>query len=341
MKLKLKHRRGAWNTPGPKTLFVLLLFILSIPLFAQRIYVKAGSTGDGSSWENALGDLQTALKKSVYGTEIWVAEGTYYPTRSADRTIAFRIPDGVKLYGGFRGNETTSVLRQPDQYPTILSGAIGTPSEEDNSYNVLYTQEAGSETEINGFFIMHGNATDWKAPQSSPRRSGGGWFHQSGRDNTSPVVKNCIFQNNTAIDGGAIYLNTNQSQSWFQLENCRFVENIAFSDGGAIYTDCRFNGNAKLHIRGCTFLRNESNNGGCIFNYAFNGRGEGIFLNCRFEGNRANARGSVVYNGSDFPRAFQVNNCQFIDNQAFEGGPIYRIGDYVHPKNASKKVKRI
>ena len=88
------------------------------------LYVKEGGTGDCSSWENAC-DLQDALGDAETGNEIWVAEGTYYPTDSTDRTVSFKLKNGVALYGGFAGTETARDQRDWVVNPTILSGDLG------------------------------------------------------------------------------------------------------------------------------------------------------------------------------------------------------------------------
>ena len=74
---------------------------------ANICYVKSDASGknDGSSWENAFTDLQSALGSSDC-PEIWVATGTYKPTSGTDRTASFVLKNGVAIYGGFAGTET-------------------------------------------------------------------------------------------------------------------------------------------------------------------------------------------------------------------------------------------
>jgi hypothetical protein len=59
-----------------------LALLLGYPLIVQAantIYVDADAVGlgNGSSWDDAYNDLQTALSFAVSGVEIWVAEGVY------------------------------------------------------------------------------------------------------------------------------------------------------------------------------------------------------------------------------------------------------------------------
>ncbi|MDR0415520.1 MAG: hypothetical protein LBH84_08945, partial [Prevotellaceae bacterium] len=84
------------------------------------IYVKQdGGTGEGSSWSSALASLSDALVAAASPQcggvvkQIWVAEGTYKPTRPADnqntvnatdRKNSFVLAAGVKVYGGFPAN---------------------------------------------------------------------------------------------------------------------------------------------------------------------------------------------------------------------------------------------
>ncbi|MEO6819982.1 MAG: hypothetical protein ABI266_07380, partial [Ginsengibacter sp.] len=113
-------------------------------------YVKQNSTGDGTSWTNASGDLQAMINSSIPGDQVWVAGGTYYPIRRADsldvispnnRHNAFVLKNGVKIYGGFIGsNETLLTQRDSTRKTnnTILSGDIGIVGDDaDNAYHVV------------------------------------------------------------------------------------------------------------------------------------------------------------------------------------------------------------
>ena len=101
----------------------------------ETIYVSSGSTGDGSSWTSALGDIPSALNlaQQIYHDhdiypEIWVVEGTY--TGDTEAENAFVFPAGTKLYGGFAGNETLLEDRNPSAHETVLSG--------NNTQRVIY-----------------------------------------------------------------------------------------------------------------------------------------------------------------------------------------------------------
>ena len=104
---------------------------------ATTLCVKPVPSGSGC-WATAYTDLQAALAAAASGDEIWVAAGTYQPTATADRTISFAMKNGVAVYGGFDGTETTRSERDPVANVTILSGDIGTPGvSNDNSYHVV------------------------------------------------------------------------------------------------------------------------------------------------------------------------------------------------------------
>lgn len=60
---------------------VSLLFAAA-PLQAKVYHVTTKGTGDGSSWEKAMGSLDDALAKATSGDEIWIAAGTYKPHNS-------------------------------------------------------------------------------------------------------------------------------------------------------------------------------------------------------------------------------------------------------------------
>ena len=97
------------------TLFSLLLLAGSSS--ADVRYVDANiftGSNDGTSWANAYfgpAGLQSALAASSSGDQIWCAEGTYSPTNGTSRTVSIVLKNGVEVYGGFNGTESSLAQR--------------------------------------------------------------------------------------------------------------------------------------------------------------------------------------------------------------------------------------
>lgn len=82
-------------------------------------YVKQGGTGKGTSWGDAMGDIQDAINsladdKGTKG-EVWVAEGIYVVTKLIDQSTgsptSLLMKDGISVYGAFAGGEKTRAQR--------------------------------------------------------------------------------------------------------------------------------------------------------------------------------------------------------------------------------------
>ena len=97
-------------------------------------YVKptATGTGDGSSWDNASGDLQKMIDELANNNpqnlagEVWVAAGKYAPQSQlisgTAYSASFRMRDGISVYGGFAGTETTKQERKKGTMPWDYPG---------------------------------------------------------------------------------------------------------------------------------------------------------------------------------------------------------------------------
>ncbi|TAJ11711.1 T9SS C-terminal target domain-containing protein [Marinilabiliaceae bacterium JC017] len=243
------------------------------------IYVKSGMTGDGSSWSSALGDLNEALNQAVTGDQIWVAAGTYKPTTDDDRTISFELKHGVKLYGGFAGNETSLEQRNWYVNQTILSGDIGIKDDvNDNSIHVVVCQLVeGEEAWLDGFILEKGNAVKWKYNQ----HHGGGLLHDGG----NLIINYCWFRINYANqDGGALYCNGHDLKCYASV----FSENKAGRYGGAI----RINQGTSV-LSGVTVVNNSSDY-----------YGGGIY------GENTNVDNSIIYSNKAQVSDYNIGNCE-------------------------------
>jgi hypothetical protein len=189
------------------------------------VHVKHDATGsnDGSSWQNAFTDLQGALDSAKTGEEIWVARGTYKPSKNHPldlldpRAKTFNLKAGVGLYGGFGGTETSLAQRQISQNPTILSGDFlgndAWPAEAnpslfyDNAYHVVFANQLATTARLDGFVITGGLAAPDPnaAPSDNPYsiHEWGGGILSLGSNLT---VANCRIERNIALRGGGLHV---------------------------------------------------------------------------------------------------------------------------------------
>ncbi|TCO07767.1 choice-of-anchor Q domain-containing protein [Natronoflexus pectinivorans] len=234
-----------------RILLLCFLYCASfISIEATNVFhVTPSAAGAGTSWSDAI-HLQGALNLATAGDEIWVAGGVYKPTNTADRSISFVIPDGVKVYGGFNGTETQLSQRNWYLNKTILSGDIGQVSNHsDNSYHVVKiigtsSNPISESTKFDGFYIQHGNANG-----VGDFSNGGGIYMEW----ASPIVMNVWLRNNVSSGvGGAVYGDENSSP---KIANCILVENQSNGDGGAVFS------NGGLRLINSLFYGNTSSSG--------------------------------------------------------------------------------
>ncbi|GMQ82297.1 MAG: hypothetical protein BMS9Abin05_1743 [Rhodothermia bacterium] len=224
------------------------------------IFVNKAATGtdDGSSWANAYQYLQDALGAANPGDQIWVAEGNYRPDEGSgrvvgDRSESFGLVSGVRIFGGFSGNETRYVDRKPEIFRVFLTGDLSGDDapdfafREDNSFHVATGSGVDNTTLLDGFYITGGNADGADADSV-----GGGMFVIGG----SPSVMNTVFLSNSARCGGGLY---SEGQTP-EIVNSVFNGNNAFS-GGAI---CNVDSNPS--IVNSTIVDNFADRGAGIYN---------------------------------------------------------------------------
>ena len=248
------------------------------------IYVKMGGTGDGSSWDNAAGNLQQAIETAIlyepYAT-VWATEGTY------TNSYSFQVKEGLKLFGGFAGNEPADYdlcQRDFNAHASVLDGG--------GTMRVLYQNDTLSTTTvalIDGFTLRNGLAD----------KGAGAYILK----NTS--LSHCTIENNTAsVLGGGIY-----AEEAF-VKDCFVINNTASSQGGGIYAkDAQI---IQSHIG-----NNEAETGGGVW------ASKSDLLQCnivRNEGDglcvQADDRNSFVHLDNSILWGNEGNNIHYLSNMA-------------------------
>ncbi|HUU01658.1 MAG TPA: hypothetical protein VM425_09475 [Myxococcota bacterium] len=284
------------------------------------IYVNASAHGayDGTSWPDALDDLQDALAMATPFTQIWVAAGSYFPSQLGDKVDSFTLSPGVAVYGGFDPAQGADSLatRDSQAYETILSGDIMhdddlTDGNQNNSYHVV---TSGTPSIFDGFTITAG--------YNHVMTSGDNYYAGTGLlvlDDHFIWVRDCKFTLGDASFGGAVLIQPGASPVF---ENCTFKDNIARGNGGyggAVYA---YSPGVGAAFRGCKFIDNTAgSNGGAIYT---NGSLE--ISECEFRGNQVidtystRSGGGAMYVTSS--AAPLITDCLFAENGAGNGGAL-------------------
>jgi hypothetical protein len=276
---------------------VLLFPLLCCLLFVidgqgkSIIYVRAAATrsGDGSSWTNAYRNFQTGVNAAFAGDSVFVAGGTYRPASGR----SFSMKDGVKIYGGFAGTETSLNQRR-------RAGQLAVSILKGNGNSVFVNHGLTSSARLDGFTITGGSG----APD------GGGMNNES----SSPVIANCVFSGNSArLSGGGMY-NHDASPA---IVNCVFSGNIGQRSGGGM-----FNGASSPAIINCIFSGNvvRDGSGGGLDN---ENASSPSLINCTIAGNKVLtfSPGGGIRN--DFNSSPTLVNCIIYGNQ---GGIVNENG---------------
>lgn len=205
---------------------------------ASRIrYVKPDGSdmNSGDSWDAAYRTIQHAIDALAATPgmpgEVWVAAGTYEPTTyledNPNYPASFRMSDGISVYGGFAGTETSKAERE------IKAG--GMPWD---FANVTILQGQSYSGEISW------NSTDnrWSLNSASTHVV---WFapllneNKRGFDNVT-ILDGVTVRGGQATTSQADYYNGDRGAGIYMcvnawLTNSVVTENVAQGDGGAVW----------------------------------------------------------------------------------------------------------
>jgi hypothetical protein len=333
------RRMRIFSGAGLMTKAVILATALlgSVAADAKIIYVNIQSAagGNGTSWARSFKYLQDGLAASAPGDSVYLAKGTYFPDDGkgryfGDREEFFEV-DGLKIYGGFAGNETSLSQRKPKVNVTVLSGEIWSEdiSEDYARYWSLHVMVVAGSSTLDGVTVEKGRANGDEVPNNR----GGGCLVDEGStltlvncnvaDNLAcesggaiwgdVVAKGCNFTNNV-VDNEFLLSKNKQDHLWLFSPNCY---------GGAITgdvtaSDCSFSNNS-VDVVSLDLSNTSSASGGAIY-------GAVTAKNCTFDGNFAVASSYTLWDrlsGSDassrggaISGPANVKNCTFTNNSS-------------------------
>ena len=321
-------------------------------------FVKPDGTGDGSSWENAMGPATLREMLATTGedkeraalydkTHFHFAGGSYVLADGDGAALKIEYSGYASLVniswdGGYNPASTSTSLEDRDiaAYETIFSG--------EGTYPIL---QLGNQTALsfNGITFSNANSTG----------KGAAIFQAPGNSGNSSIqAEDCAFLSNKGSTGAAISSNKGD----VACINCTFNGNEVSGDGGAILF-----GGSNLTLDGCVFLANVSGNVSHSTNDSSTGKGGALYLHastapvvkitrclfdsnhsgiidgtdareyggvlamknadveaveCVFTGNQGN-RGSVVMMLASSGGLFKADRCSFYGNKQYGRGVLY------------------
>lgn len=224
-----------------------------------------------------------------------------------ERNQSFSLKNGVAVYGGFAGTESSLAQRAGQINQVVLSadlkgddadldsdGRSDPATTSDNAYHVFYhpaTLHLDSTALLDSVIVRGGRATDYA----------GAIYNEC----ASPILAGCTLVDNSATNGGAVY-NTSSSPTFTQ---CIFSKNSINSATGSVY-------------------------GGVIDDADYS---TSTFSNCVFSSNTStstysygNVYGGIIYHPASTP--LTLNSCTFNGNSV---SSYYVFGDAIYSNSSA------
>jgi hypothetical protein len=248
---------------------------------ARTWYVKSNGSGD-------VATLQAAIDSARAGDVVLVAAGKYTWTAQGSG-------DDYAMLRFLRGKTNFAFRSESGPDVTVLDAEW--------KGRIFYIQGGDNDqVTIEGFTITRGNA-----PLFGDFCGGAFLAHLS-----SPIVRNCVFRDNTADRGAGVYY---AGVSGPRFESCTFALNRAGTYGGAVFL---VNSSLTPVFANCTMRDNSAGvEGGAIFSYHF----PMSLVGCAIYDNTAGQEGGAIYSEKGYPST--ITGCTIADNVAPDGSALY------------------
>ena len=262
-----------------------IALLLASPLIvstasARTWYIKPDGSGD-------VPTIQAGVDSASHGDTLLCAAGTYSWNSQGTGT-------DYGMISILRGSSDMVIVSESGPEVTILNGQ--------GQGRILFFQ-GWTELTVEGFTFKNGIA-----PALGNFVGGAMASHLS-----SPVVRDCVFEANSASNQGGAYWYGGQGSP--VIESCHFENNSA-GLGGAVFL---INSSFDAYIYDTTFISNDATTGGAIWMHSFRLNAE----NCLIAGNTASV-GGAIHMQSSWPSF--IANTTIVNNRAATGAALSVLG---------------
>lgn len=235
-----------------KQFYLIFSIFLSSLLFSQSIYfVKKGGTGTGTSWDNALSELPTAVfggsnsSRPLNNVRIYIAEGDY----NFNATYGYT-GNEVVIQGGFSNHSTGQDLSNYN--PEIFISRILKNS---NKRFINISTATSPTFDLNKFTVK---GLYFKSTGSSTVP--GNVINQQGADKYIQLkVEDCVFHDSRSGSAMIRLASSNSGKVTHWMHRNKFYGNQMGATGGFEYTTV--NGDVKVLISNNLFGRSHATDG--------------------------------------------------------------------------------
>lgn len=269
-----------------------------------HIYVNASATSPGQGTEEAPYQNLSSVKYEFRNkTVLHIANGYYNYNNSGKNRM--EIFTDVKFIGESAENTTIDFCG---------GGIFAFIENESNLYfeNIRLFNTPVNLISYNGQRQYGGKFEGVNVTfENSKSIASNGVYYIGGAISCSGELKltNCIFKNNSADRGGAIFALIGGN-----INNCTFIDNVAKEDGGAIFVPY-----IRMEVSDSLFINNTAlDGGGAIYAQTYLS-----IIHSNFTDNYAAHGGAITSVNSP---SFYLNNVNFINNSAeLSAGAIYSM----------------
>lgn len=270
------------------------------------IYVSASGNdaNDGSSWSKAKKTIKEAVRVSVDGKQIWVSVGSYNEILTPK--------DGVNIYGGFKGSESTIDVRASKTTITMLDCDIFTKETIINGFRITNTSYLGDAVvELRDYTVLENCDITGNNNSAISIRS----------RSIGSIIKNCTIENNLNTNYNGV-MKMSQGDM-LTVINCTIRGNKGgvYCDGAIEMYNCVVTNNGKgIRTDGylgkfvnCTIAGNES--------YGVSSEGKGELYNCIVWNNTISgiSSGNITLSSSEYIESANNSGISFVNPSTTKG----------------------